>query len=466
MLLKKIDVFGQQIGFEEGGSITYKTLHGAIFSLIVAIIGSITGFLFGSEIYKREQSISTFSKNLKNDSYIKLSESPLVFGVNYLNGTLLTNPGDYFDIYAERFEIDSQYKVLLTSLTLKQCTPKTLPPELKTMVCGLIPGCMCLDNDDKSLGFKNKFGNANSNTISVAYYPCNSSKRVCPKDIDSVLRGFYVSIGIKNSYVDVNNYNEPIKYYFENLVFLQSKDFYTRVRLSMTNNTLVSDRGWLLEDKVEYSYGQLLEYKSELMVYYPGVTSIGKFSFDSPNLVDKISRSYMKLQDLFAKVGGLINALMIIMKILTFHYIRFNYLLNIISLSNQEESIRNNFRKVKSSPINKPFPKKMITIANCNAKDNQDKIRDNYEGKDLSKVKINNLIKTSSLNSINNEKQENRYDMNYFKYVWYIIICKIKSESIYKQLALIQEKINISTMLKLINLFHLNNQEDGLKHQV
>ena len=37
-------------------------------------------------------------------------------------------------------------------------------------------------------------------------------------------------------------------------------------------------------------------------------------------------RSYMKIQDLFAKLGGIANALMLLASILSYHYLRFSYI--------------------------------------------------------------------------------------------------------------------------------------------
>ena len=45
----------------------------------------------------------------------------------------------------------------------------------------------------------------------------------------------------------------------------------------------------------------------------------------------------MKVQDLLAKIGGMINALLIIIKILSFNYQRFLYLMNLVDLTIKEE---------------------------------------------------------------------------------------------------------------------------------
>ena len=138
-----MDMFGQQIGFEECGSVTYKSWQGAIFTLIVLIIGSVIGFLFGQEIYERKESVSVFGKVLVEESIINFHEESIVFGVSHLNGTLIQNPFDYFDVVVENYSVDDKLIVKKGLLSIAQCTPETLPARLKNTLCDLSPGCMC-----------------------------------------------------------------------------------------------------------------------------------------------------------------------------------------------------------------------------------------------------------------------------------------------------------------------------------
>ena len=50
------------------------------------------------------------------------------------------------------------------------------------------------------------------------------------------------------------------------------------------------------------------------------------FSFESPKLRTVIYRSYIKIQNLLASIGGCVNAIILILRFSTSHYLRFNYL--------------------------------------------------------------------------------------------------------------------------------------------
>ncbi len=56
--LKRIDFLGSNYGFENDSSIQYKSVQGAIFSLIVIIAVLVVVLLFGREIYERK--VQTF----------------------------------------------------------------------------------------------------------------------------------------------------------------------------------------------------------------------------------------------------------------------------------------------------------------------------------------------------------------------------------------------------------------------
>ena len=446
---KKIDIFGQQIGFEQCGSVTYKTWQGAIFTLIIAIIGSVIGFLFGQEIYQRQESISSFGKDLIDESIMDFNQSSIVFGVNSVNGTLLKNPFDYFDVQVEMYSINKTLNVKIDKLSINQCNSKTLPFRLKNTLCDVSPGCMCLDPNDK-IYTMNRFGNANSRSLILNFIPCNPKIRTCPSDMDSKLRNFYFSVGIMNSYVEINNYTEPIKYYRQNLLFLQSKDFYSRVLISMTNNTLIADNGWLLEDKVEYKYVQLLDYKNEIMIYYPGITPIGAFIFDSPNIVDKITRSYMKLQDLFAKIGGMINALVILMKLISSHYIRFLYLLKLVKLSKENKT-----NKIINNKNNKASHIEKINVSTIHFKplESRNKISE------INPAKVSAV--SEILRNLNDFEVEEStvFEKSYFDFILHAVCCKLSSLKSRKQMKLMEKKLEVTTKIKMLDYFYYNKHE-------
>jgi hypothetical protein len=189
------------------------------------------------------------------------------------------------------------------------------------------------------------------------------------------------------------------------------------------------------------------------MLYYPGITPISAILFESPNIVDNINRSYMKIQDLFAKIGGLINALVILMKVLSSNYIDFIYFNKLIKLSNEEQANRIEIKSIKDQDsIEKMNPQNKLKVNNYTYKDKQDQ-----NDKDSHKKIHTNILKISKIDS--SEQTSKNTKTGYFNYMFYLLLCKGDSLEIMKQIKLMKKKIDIRTKIKIINFVYYNLHE-------
>ena len=326
--------------------------------------------------------------------------------------------------------------------------------------------CLCLNPKD-NLFLKNKIANSNSQSLYISFFPCNPEKRHCDPNSDLFLKSFNFNLAVQNSYVDTNNYEEPIRYHIDNSMYQSSNDYNKIISFSLTNNTFISDNGWLLEDKISYSYVQISEKKSEIAGYYAGITPIVTVSLDSLNIVDTISRSYMKVQDLLAKIGGIINALIIITKILTFHYLRFLYIIKLASLSKEEQMVKIDSSKEHDSidqnsqqvRLNNYIPNKIPKFSKISKITNEpNKINDDM------KVLIENMnIEEKNMNQVN-PLQDNTWRKQiigtyYLTYLWYTVSCKLKKLQVYNEISQIERRIDVKTMIKLSNSLYCDLQK-------
>ena len=53
-ILKKLDIFGRELTFEEHNVQSFKTFLGAIMSILVFIAIVVMGIMFGKEVYERK----------------------------------------------------------------------------------------------------------------------------------------------------------------------------------------------------------------------------------------------------------------------------------------------------------------------------------------------------------------------------------------------------------------------------
>ena len=476
---KKFDILGQTIGFEENESTKFRTWQGATLTLIVVTVCSVIGFLFGQEVYERKQAISRFSKNFKNKSSIEINKLPVVFMLALRNGTIIKNPDDYFIITWEDRKFNEKIEPSTRNMTfISDCKPKdfqSFNSLFEATPCSN-NGCFCAD-PNHNLNYTNDYAAPNSNHLHMSLLPCDRNKRKCADDMEKILDNFYIVAMIVNSYVDANDYENPVKYYIDTQAYMASRSNYRRIYITFTNNTFVSDDGWLLESLNSSTYGQLSSVTSEINSHSYGLSSIGAFTFSSSKLSDRINRSYMKVQDFAAKLGGMINALFILTNIISYSYFRFLYITNLILLTKRIEEgedikVRNenSLNPVKINnfttqhKLNRDDGKYTPNLKLINQRQEL-KINPTKEVKDKMKVPTEDNIhnKTNHINikpfSFNEE-----LNFNYGIYLKSKITCGEYHKAVDKRIEITKEKMSIETLTKAMNYFYEKNKLDQSKN--
>jgi hypothetical protein len=452
-IFKKLDYLGQPIGFEYDNSTTYKTIQGAFFTLIVTVLVSIIGFIFGQEIYQRKDPIVRYAKSLEKVSSVNVNDYPILIGINFKNGSLVKNIDEFMEPFFFYGETSSEFKSTSYFRSIGPCTSANFTSfraEFTNLTCDN-GGCFCVDPRENA-SYQNKFMSANSSIVHIGFRPCDSTNRKCNPAMDELMKNFIFFAMTVNFYVDPGNYENPVKYFIDTHAIQSSIDFYKRGYISISNHIFISDNGWMFEDLNIIKYTQVSSFKSDILKYSPGNTPLVAVTFDSPNLIDSYNRSYIKVQDLFAKIGGLINAAFIIMYLLTFNYLRYIYLIEIAKKSANDIDkslvLNNNQSKIKVD-ISRFVDKSKLQIMN-NEPNNQNYNPINEQPKD-NKI-INQQVKNSQIieSSIINKKSE---DSKILSYYYYFFPCfnpenKIKIKS---KLDLVKKKISFDTFISILN---------------
>ena len=229
---------------------------------------------------------------------------------------------------------------------MELCNITNIPKDVEffqTLGCGINKACLCpvSSKSNEEYFFLNEHGVPDSafSNLNIKFCLDQDDNSNCLQNSFSSLLGNLYFI---DSYIDSLNYTNPVQFYLNKINVPINNNIVQRQFVSFTKDYYISDNGWILEDFNEIEF---YKYK-ETYTYY----SIGgnRYSvsvvFEAPRLRDKINRSYMKIQELFAKVGGLINALLITSKVLLFHYYKWMYYLTL-----SEPSIQDNSEKINNN---------------------------------------------------------------------------------------------------------------------
>lgn len=325
---KRLDFVSEEIGFEVNDSRIYKTNTGAILSLILFISSFVIAIMTGSNVYKRNEPNVSVSSDFLIESKVYLQEHPFFFSVGDTNGNQYKNYSKYLNFKASKMNsTNSEVQFMgLLNTPLHKCTMDDFSPfrgkindEILEAYLEMPMTCISFD---KEAVIRNPYGSANMSFIDFSFCYCDGDD--CAEDLDFVLKELYVSFYFMNAYVDSNDYNNPIKYYIDVINQRLSYGYLKRKFVRLLNNKFISDNGWLLENKETYDYMTLKDTYDEISNPSPSYPSdMYWMTIESPNIREIGKRYYVKIQDLFATVGGIINAILIIINILFSDYLGF-----------------------------------------------------------------------------------------------------------------------------------------------
>lgn len=357
--------------------------------------------MFGKEVYERKlPSVYLMNERVKK-SEVLMREFPLFFKFCWVNGTLLSNLDDYFDFQITNMHFDDNYNITYEFLQpTTNCTPSLFSssnPELLNKILSKNEEYMCVDTrkNNTNSSFYNGFSDYNSANVKFEVFRCNPKVRKCADNIETLMKEIYVVPTFINLYVDSSNYTNPVQYYISSFAIQTTDEISKFITLYFEKSLYSSDNGFLLEDIYTDEFVMLKTMLTDVNSNQIGdKIKMLHFNLSCPNIRSIIKRNYLKIQDLIAKVGGLVKGLLLIVSVLTFNYNSFLYNTYIYRI------------------LKKKFGK---TDEDSQKKNKEKEIRpNNYmkTTKKISKTQENNIKKQEDLENISNDNTKKQIHIN------------------------------------------------------
>ena len=356
--IKYIDIFYEELNFTNEGKKNYRSNLGAALSIFVIIASIVLSIMFGQEIYKRERPVVSTSSEFKNTSTIYMEDLQIYFNVGDPYGNNLNNWREYFSLEVAKLNFTEDgtniFAGILIDHTIVECQKKHFKKAIKEFkisensvdsILSTKPSCI---NLKKTSYFQNPYKSKNSTFYNLDFNLCDTKTKDCPKDLMDVSSEVYFQFSFLDTYVNSNDYYQPIKYYFNTISTQVSNKFLKRNFIGFSENSYVTDFGWILESLVKINYYNHMYTKTEtntISSEYPN--AILWVTLESPNITSSYLRSYIKLQSLLASIGGLVNGLIIIIRLLFAHYLRYNFTMSLSEHISLEQINLDKFRDNK-----------------------------------------------------------------------------------------------------------------------
>ena len=355
-------------------------------------------------------------------------------------------------------------------------------------------GAVCIDYNEIEF-VQNKYTTGNSTFLNFGFGICDSTFRKCPKDLNIVGSEVYIGFNMIVPFINGKDYYNPIKYSYKTVSNQASMFSFKRNYIEFGQDSFITDNGWIIENFKTINFinpGEIRFETNSKSLYYPN--SFLWITLESTNLSTSHYRSYLKFQNLLAQIGGFVNSLFIVLKIFFSHYLRYMFtislrenlnpenkkyldnrslvketqLINIIQNTNFDEINKGVYNS--SNQIN-PRRSKLLVIQNDDnfvinkdkdIVENEDKIMEYVRNNKINSEKIKeieipckNLVMNKKLNNIKFSFDYIDFkSLNYFKYLYYSIICYSQKLLNYN---IVMEEIN--------NLLDLKVFCSYLKHQ-
>eukprot|EP00340_Litonotus_pictus_P002639 CAMPEP_0170525642 /NCGR_PEP_ID=MMETSP0209-20121228/11096_1 /TAXON_ID=665100 ORGANISM="Litonotus pictus, Strain P1" /NCGR_SAMPLE_ID=MMETSP0209 /ASSEMBLY_ACC=CAM_ASM_000301 /LENGTH=298 /DNA_ID=CAMNT_0010815001 /DNA_START=57 /DNA_END=952 /DNA_ORIENTATION=- len=137
-----------------------------------------------------------------------------------------------------------------------------------------------------------------------------------------------------NSFNDPGNYTNPVTYFPVNEAVTLDIGSASRLTFSLKKSLVETDIGWILENTLKEEVVTVEDPSKELYIHFVQKLQL---KVQVPQRRTKITRNYLKIQELLAKIGGVFNALTIIFQVLLYDYIKFKYKIHYSQFALTEE---------------------------------------------------------------------------------------------------------------------------------
>lgn len=413
-ILNKCDFIGNTTNLKINGEKHFKTKLGGLLSIAICFLTILAGFYFCQEVWKKAK------PNVNRSIISTPSPEDLVFGENWefffglQYNNVLYRDDSIYTIKGRLFKFIEGIGLTMQEYKIEPCTIDSFHERNKNDFLQYnINGTWCLSKDNiPDLKLSNVWGKPGFSFMDISLWPCRNTttSSICkPKEeIEKRLNIGVFSIYTMYSIILTTDYKSPFKTAIYNDFLPVSYKSFTHSILYLYHSQISSDVGFLLEDIQDVNSHGIDRLKINFYTQPELDTRFMRFQFQLTNWKEKYNRNYIKLQDIAAQIGGIINVFYIGSLILNFFISDFLYKQYIVDRFYGFNEVVNEYF-VKKNTLNLDNFNEKNDNDNCNSNINNSKSK-------IERKKISHDDYFDSENSINNvnlnESNSNRAQKN------------------------------------------------------
>ncbi len=368
--LIEIDFFGKFYYFTFNKETRFTSACGGILSMCVVLGFLIAMWFLGNEIIFKTTPTVVFNYNLDQVRYNRPLNVPFGFVIENIDGLVLDNYSRYFTFSAmyinfSKADYTKEFSIIRQNIPMRPCVSTDFsndPIIQKSFNDNNLRYGFCLENLNQTIG--GSWGSFWNFYVNVTLEPCRNlttNAQVCAseEEINTFIMGRQIQVSMY--YEDMiltttNNINPLTKY---------MKNDHHRIQLNtakineyfLQDVSVRTDNGWLVPSKSNLStqiftsrfqdfYNNNNQYTDKKVI---GAIS---FNFFASEYTYEVLRSYLKIQDVLAQLGGILKV--VFMAFEGFLYLVYSHkheeilLRNFYNLKDPEKIKKNSLKTVKN----------------------------------------------------------------------------------------------------------------------
>ena len=238
--------------------------------------------------------------------------------------------------------------------------------------------------------------------------------------------GLIIELNFVDNYIDLDNYDEPVKSFIDEYSFEVSNDFYYSNTLYFSPLEVKTTKGVLINHSSNKKLYDLTDNEETIHPKINSSSLYSSFIFELDNIQKKYQRKYINLIDVFSRIGGLSRIIKFIAKLIIKYYNQYIVLYDtkrLISSLYIDEEEKEKYKLVKRNiTLNKNIEMTDINKDNSYEKiktNNNNNIISNFNNNilDDNTINANNVVNninntTNNINNINNNHTYNNTNIN------------------------------------------------------
>ncbi len=307
-----IDILGPPVSLKIKKENRYKSATGGLLTLLFVILSTLAFVAFGKDIFQKKMPVVNYNKIISsdyNETYFLLTDENFAFTLlHQKNSSAVEDMERKFHFYLNVYDnFDTGYTDTL--YTFERCD-KDRMQRIKNQLRTSPENYWCLPKNT-TIEVKGVFlvGRFTSTRLNVDFCDNVKTNRTdCfPKNkTKSNLGNIQMNIIFDEYYTDSINYDQPFNktYYSDNI--LSTASTFSRQIFSIKTIEYNTDEGWILEN-LKTESRNAIDTATLSLIPSPETNTIYSHMFINSKWRDVYKRSYIKIQGVFAYIGGFIS---------------------------------------------------------------------------------------------------------------------------------------------------------------